>query len=238
MADYINKNILCQAYIHIEQDHLSAESLEKYVKSIESFTGQRAAFFLYPDAELEVKSKAGTLTLYVTILGTVTALFKAVGGYPTFRKGAIEIAEDVKRFADSVISESLFGARAKHDRIIRLESRTGVIGSLRHIVSLFDSLKKENGIRSPEWMVKQLDRTLEITENLINNLRSEDDKSFVCSGLASMLEMIPTTPAATRRVKSISEATARDFKDARSELTSLLAQHNLKSGSPAHRRLQ
>jgi len=157
VADYINKNILCQAYLHFETDEDSAEHRRAYLKYLQSFADQRAKFFLYPDVELESKSKPGTITAYISILGTikalhaaalVTLLYTGVTGYPKFRAGVVAIYDDVKRLAEVLISEGLFSAKTRRPQIIRLEARTGVIGTLRNIVADADAIKAQNGIRT------------------------------------------------------------------------------------------
>ncbi|MEE3915748.1 hypothetical protein [Pseudomonas viridiflava] len=58
MADYIDKSIICQAYIHIDPvpEGLDEEALKG---ELEGFLGVRAEFFLYKDVATQVELKEG-----------------------------------------------------------------------------------------------------------------------------------------------------------------------------------
>jgi hypothetical protein len=202
MADYINKNILCEAYLHIHPQHMDQERQAALLNNLRDFTTQRARFFLYEKVELDLRHKKGSLTLYVTILGTVGALYKAIGAYPKFREGAIAAFDDVKRLAEVIISEGLFDARARRTNIVRLEARTGVVGSLRKIVSQLDLVRQSDGARSARWMAAHLDQAFEDIRTLMENLRSEADRDFVAEGLAGLVDQLPVEPSPVRKKKN------------------------------------
>jgi hypothetical protein len=221
MADYINKNILCEAYIHIRLEHTSPARQEAYLHELKEFARKRARFFLYDEVELDLRHKKGSLTLYVTILGTIGALYKGIGEYPKFREGAMVAFEDVKRLADTIISEGLFGARAKKKQIVRLEARAGVVGSLRKIVGQLEMVKQSDGSRSGGWMAAKITATHEDISLLMGNLRSEKDKEFVISGLEDLVDQLPIVPAPMRR-KPQNSADIEAYKAARTDLLTYL----------------
>ncbi|MGF1845434.1 hypothetical protein L4C39_20035, partial [Vibrio clamense] len=88
MADYINKNILSQAYIHIEPQKLkSKEELAQFKVELEAFARQRIGFFLSPDLPIEIEFEEGSLIARITVLGTISVLFQFISGYKDFREG-------------------------------------------------------------------------------------------------------------------------------------------------------
>ena len=206
MANYINKNILCQAYIHVEPDEITEELLENLQNHLESFVKTRAEFFLYPNPEINIELKEGSIKVYATILGTVTTLFAGIANYPDFREGAILLYEDTKRLSDYITTESIFTTKARHNQVIRIEARTGVVGSLRKIVGELDALKSMNG---KEYANTHSDKIIDIkdqTLKLIDNLNSIDDVSLVKEGLLSIVTELPNLPLPPNKKTNSDEA--------------------------------
>lgn len=58
MADYINKNILSQAYVHIEpQAFETEEDLENFKINLTEFTESRVAFFYHQTFQYKLNLK-------------------------------------------------------------------------------------------------------------------------------------------------------------------------------------
>ena len=194
MADYINKNILCQAYIHIEPDDLAESDYEIYDRNLIEFTQERGKFFLYSDIDVELDSAEGSVKKYVTIMGTLGALYAGVAQYDDFRQGVITMYDDVKRMSEYIISEGLFTSKAKHDQIIRLEARTGVIGSLRKVIADIDLIIAKNGTVSAKQMSEMLERLHTDVSKLIDNLKNDNDINLVKTELSKLANTLPRKP--------------------------------------------
>lgn len=195
MADYINKNILCQAYVHVEPDEINNRLLSQLEAHLTTFVKSRAEFFLYPNPDVEIELKDGSIKLYATVLGTVTTLFAGIANYPEFREGAIMIYDDVKLLSEYITAESLFSTKARHHQVIRTESRTGVIGSMRKIVSDYDQLNSTEGELSPEQQVKKLAEINDHVNKLILNLHSNDDVKLIKEGFLGLTKGLPDRPS-------------------------------------------
>jgi hypothetical protein len=220
MADYINKNILCQAYLHVEGEESEGVDTANVLPELRDFAATRAEFFLYPEVELDTSSKEGSLIVYVTVLGTIGAL---IIKYPEFRAGVIAIYDDVKRFSEYLVSEGLFKTHSRRKEIVRVEARTGVIGSLRKIVSDIDSVRRENGVRSERWMAERLEKIGEQIDVLRKNLHSEEDRELVREGLRQMILELPKLPA-VRLHHTRSDEHASAYVAFRRELLNKLAE--------------
>jgi hypothetical protein len=174
MADYIDKNILCQAYIHIEiPQKLSKTEKEHIRKGLLEYAQARAKFFVYPDVEVEVEFKDGSLKAYLSIAG---AIYLAIGEYGDFRSGIDFLHADIKRLSDTLVSESLFLTKARPNQIVRTEARTGVIGQLKTLINDIDALEVSIGQISVDEAARRIKRISDDAEILLENLQNEKDK--------------------------------------------------------------
>lgn len=196
MADYINKNILSQAYIHVEPAELDTEEkLTEFKKQITEFARSRTNFYLHPDVSIEIEFEEGSLKARITVMGTIFLLMQGVSNYPDFREGVSLIYQDSKRLAEYLVSEVQFHTGAKHQDVIRLEARTGVVGSLHKVILQLDQIKRGAGgsILANDLETK-IDIALGDIEELLANLQESSDIELVQSGLSELVEEIPENP--------------------------------------------
>lgn len=219
MADYIDRNILCQAYIHIEPVQLGADQLEQLKRHLEAFISSRGQFFLYEAVAIDVEFKEGSLKVYATIAG---ALYIAIGQYGSFRDGVNFLAGDTKRLAECVVSESLFLSRSRHGNTIRAEARTGVVGSLKASMDRLQQISSEVGEVPLDRSTEQLTEVRESIEKVIGNLRDQNDPPFVADGLCAIVEeLIPTNPP-HRKGRRVTVASVALYRQERTKLVNFL----------------
>lgn len=192
MADYINSNILCQAYVHIDPVEIPEEKLELLRKELELFVTTRGRFFLYNEVNTKVEFKEGSLKVYGTILG---ALYIAIGQYGSFRSGVDYLAQDTKRLAECIASESLFLSQSRHKNILRVEARTGVAGNLKSIIDTLEQISRELADKDASISAKHLAEARDKIESLLGKLLDPKDIPFVKSGLCELFkELFPQIP--------------------------------------------
>lgn len=196
MADYINKNILSQAYIHVEPTELETEEqLLAFKNHISEFARSRTNFYLHPSVSIEIEIEEGTLKTRITIMGTIFLLMQSVSNYPDFREGVSLIYNDSKRLAEYMVSEAQFFAGSKHQDVIRLEARTGVVGSLQKVILQLEQIKRgADGSILAKDLVTKIDKTQSDIEDLINNLQNRMDIELVKNGLSGLVREIPKNP--------------------------------------------
>lgn len=175
MADYIDKSIICQAYIHIDPvpENLNEAALKA---QLEAFLGVRAEFFLYEDVGTEVELKEGSLKIYLTILGS---LYVGISQYPDFRQGVERLASDSKRVSEYAISESLFLTKSRHDCVLRTEARTGVCGTLKKIADEIDYIRRESGSADPSRLMARMEALKKDILTFKDNVTDTEDKAWV-----------------------------------------------------------
>lgn len=189
VADYIDKNILCQAYIHVHlPDELEDAELERIKQHLTEFANSRGKFFVYPEVEVSVEFRDGSLKSYITIAGVI---YIAIGQYGSFRGGVDYLYTDIKRLADSLVSESLFVTKSKHDSIVRTEARTGVIGSLKLLVDDINELESLMGQISVEETTRRLQKIKKDSDALLENVRSEDDVANIENEIGDFTDNLP-----------------------------------------------
>lgn len=192
MADYIDRSILCQAYIHILEPGIEPSEFDRVREVIRAFAQERGRHFLYGDVDAEVEFLPGSLKVKVTFLGKLTALILAYGA---LRGGVDYIIKDVKRIADTVSTESLFQAKGKSEDVLRIENRSGVVGTLKRISDGANWLEENNGRVSQAEMHEKIVELRKQVERLSGTLRGEEDREFVSDEVSELLEgQLPNTP--------------------------------------------
>jgi hypothetical protein len=184
MADYIDKSIICQAYLHIDPvpEGLNEDELKS---QLESFFGIRAQFFLYKNVGTEVELREGSLKVYLTILGS---LYAGIAQYPDFRTGIDLLAADAKRMSEYAVSESLFLTQSRHDCVLRTEARTGVCGTLKKIADEIDYIRRESGVADPSRLIGRMEALKKEVLIFKDNVTDPKDKAWVLARLTEYAE--------------------------------------------------
>jgi len=229
MADYIDRNILCQAYVHIDPVRLDEPQLDQLKRHLEVFITTRGQFFLYESVATDVEFKNGSLKVYATIAG---ALYIAIGQYGSFRDGVNFLAGDTKRLAECIVSESLFLSRSRHDNTVRAEARIGVVGSLKAAMDRIYQISNDLGTIPVDRSAEQLAEVRTSIEKIIGNLRDPHDPRFVSDGLCAIIDqLIPRHPP-HRRGQPVTEEAVAYYKRERIELSGYLKK--VSASGPQH----
>lgn len=215
MADYIDKNILCQAYIHVHVDEgLGRKNIAELEKELLAFTTARARFFVYPEVDVNVEFRDGSLKAYLTIAGGICL---AISNYGGLRSGIDILHSDIKRLADSLVNESLFVTKTRRHQIVRTEARTGVIGSLKVLVDDMKTVEDSLGQISVDEAARRVKRLREDAELLIENVKDEKDRDAVEADVELFTDGLPAKcPHPPEKVPD--DAAIFAYQDALSEL--------------------
>jgi len=214
VADYIDTNIICQAYLHIDPvpDDLDEEALKK---SLEEALGARARFFLFQEVETDVETKEGSLKVYASILGPILL---ALTQYPTFREGVTLLAQDAKRVSDYAVSECLFLSRSRHQSVLHTEARTGICGSLKKIADEADSILQASGNDDSSRLIDRMEKLKKDVLTFKDNLRSSADREYVLPRLKQYVDKQIPRKAVPYKNEAVPAAIAYRYMEARQEL--------------------
>lgn len=128
MANYINREVLCEAYTHLDiQTYSKQEDREKLEAELKDFIQPRAKFMFGDDVEVNIEFNEGSLITTIQIVGFVAQL---ISGYKDFTTGIDELTKDAVSFAQSTNSEVVFKTKTQNCNRVRLEKRTGVLGRI------------------------------------------------------------------------------------------------------------
>ncbi len=228
MADYINKNILSQAYIHVEPTGLETdEHLDEFKERIKSFALSRTHFFLSDGLDITIEFEDGSIKARITVIGTLMLLLQGISSYKDFREGLQLLYSDSKWLSDAIISEVLFQTKAKHHDVIRVEARTGVIGSIYKVLNQLERIKSgANGTMLASDLIGKIDDVQDELAKLMENICNNEDKEIVSSECKNIVTNFPETPIPPKD-KVNSTAAINDYRRKKNHLLNSIEKHLL-----------
>lgn len=214
MARYINKEIICEAYIHLEvDDSFSPEKIKKIEAELKSFFDARVKFLLGDSVQTEVETEPGSLKVKLTAFaGVATLLGAAVINYPDFREGVRTLHEDSKLLAEATNLETIFVTKTPSCDRLHAEARTGVIGRIAKLVSSIENLRDQaNNLAAPTKKT-DINRIIETTRavdnlsaeavKLLSKVQTDEDRFCIAKGLFSAFKQLPETLQAEKELKN------------------------------------
>lgn len=193
MADYINSNILSQSYVHVEPEwlnKLSDKDKKKFVAEIErkvtSFSEERIKFFLDDGVVIEISFKEGSIRAWVTTYGPILLLIgSTITNYSSFRESIGDLVSDVRQVATIVNSEVIFQSKSSKKEILHVESRKGIIGSIKRINDKIDGVSNrlKRGDCSATLINEELLHLHGLILELFSNIKDQKDKKHIATAL-------------------------------------------------------
>ncbi|MGL5814512.1 MAG: hypothetical protein ACRCYW_14435 [Aeromonas sp.] len=226
MADYINKNILSQAYIHVEPAGIETEEqLEAFKERIRAFALSRTEFFLSEGLDVNIEFEEGSIKTRVTVIGTLMFLLQGISSYKDFREGLQLLYSDSKWLSDAIISESLYQTKAKHHDVIRVEARTGIIGSIHKVLNQLERIKSgANGTMLASEIVEKIDDVQDELLKLMDNICDLNDRSLVAKECKCLVQELPEIPVPPKD-KINSNHAINEYRRKKSTLSSSIDIH-------------
>ena len=189
MADYIDKNILCEANVHVNlPGELAQEQLDSIKLHLTQFANSRAKFFVYPEVDVEVEFRSGSLKTCIKIAGS---LYAAMVAYGEFRTGVDFLYTDVKRLADTIVAECLFITKARHTSILRTEARTGVVGPLKILLDEMNTVECSLGQISVGEISRRIKKIKDDADVLLASVRAGQDRENIEGELERFADSLP-----------------------------------------------
>lgn len=179
MANYINTEILSEAYTHLDIELYNDKArLEQLRHDLEGFFRDRASFLFGGDVDIKVVFEEGSLRTKVIAVGSaVTILTAAISSYGSFRQGVTQLASDAGILAQSANMEVVFRTKTPLCDRLRIEKRKGVFGRVSALISGIDSL----ALRIEDSRLPTTKNQAKLVDDLINSMISwhqESDRLF------------------------------------------------------------
>jgi predicted transcriptional regulator len=226
VADYINKNILSQAYIHVEPTGIETEEqLEAFKENLRAFALSRTEFFLSDGLDINIEFEEGSIKARVTVIGTLMLLLQGISSYKDFREGLQLLHSDAKWLSDAIISESLYQTKAKHHDVIRVEARTGIIGSVHKILNQLGRIKSgAKGAMLASDIVEKIDDVQDELSKLMENICDLNDRNLVAQECKYLVQELPDIPVPPKD-KTNSDHAINEYRRKKSSLSSSVDIH-------------
>ncbi|WFX79022.1 hypothetical protein NFK13_13085 [Escherichia coli] len=236
MADYINSNILCESYVHVEPRWLKQvsavirkEKLSRIRNEIEDFADKRIKFFLSDDILIEIKFTEGSIKAKVTAYGPIILLFgSAILNYSSFRESVKQLASDMYRASSMLSSEMLFQTNSRNkSEILRIEARKGIVGSIERINNKIDSINSQLDSKdlSPMRINSELLDLNDMILTLLSNLKNIEDTKLVASALSDGVSKLSIHKSRFKLKNTLDESMYISLLNERESIIKNLAQY-------------
>jgi hypothetical protein len=236
VADYINSNILCESYIHVEPDWLKQvsdvirkEKLSLIKSEIEDFADKRIKFFLSDDVVIEIIFTEGSIKAWITAYGPIILLIgSAILNYSSFRESVKQLASDMHRASTMLSSEMLFQTNSRNkSEILRIEARKGIIGSLERINNKIDFIDSQLDGKdlSPTSINGDLLELNDMILMLLSNLKNAEDKKLVASALSDGVSKLSIRKSRFKLENKLDESMYISLLNERKSIIKNLAQY-------------
>jgi hypothetical protein len=199
MANYIDRELLCEAYTHLDiETHSDLNNREKLEAELREFILPRARFIFNEEVELRFEFEEGSLKTKIAVLGSAAVL---IGSYGDFRQGVDQLARDAVVLAQAANLEVIFKTRTLLCDRIRIEKRSGVFGRITDLLRQAQEIRDNAGhhrfpdtepdLNKVHTNVEALSTWYSDVDKLIQKLESNETRACVAAGLLEELERFP-----------------------------------------------
>ena len=174
MANYIKKEILSEAYTHLDIKLFNdKEKLETLRKDLTSFFKERASFIFETEVDILIEFEDGSLKTRVIAIGSAAAVIaNVVSAYPSFKEGVTQLANDAAVIAQSANFEVIFRTKTPYCDRLRVEKRKGVFGRVQALLIELESIATDiENSKLPSGK-----KAIAATDNIIDSLLQWDEK--------------------------------------------------------------
>lgn len=216
MANYIDKEIICEAYVHLDIDaSLSQAEILKIKNHVKHYFDERVKFLLGDSVETTVESAEGSLKLTLTAYAGIAALVGIMGAADAvdFSDFALTIKathEDSRMLAEATNLETIFATRTPSCDRLHAEARTGLVGKTAKLITALETLVGHaQNARAPSTKTEVL-RIDQIGQSVIKldndarkilaKVRSDEDRYCLAAGLYAAFKQLPSVLPAEREL--------------------------------------
>jgi hypothetical protein len=214
MANYIDKEIVCEAYVHLDvQEDLTELQIEKIERHLKKFFDDRVRFLLGEEVATEIETAEGSLKVKLTAFAGIAAL---LGGgvlkYPEFRDAVKAIYDDSRMLAEASNLETVFVTRTPSCDRLHAEARTGVIGKTAKLITALETIKSKTGninvpvsradIREIDQLGVAIGRLDAEMRNILEKVKTDEDRFCLAKGIHQAFNQLPEILSAETGLKN------------------------------------
>ena len=176
-----NKMKIGETYIHLTTD--TSPEFRDFAKSFlfsqANAIGQET---LRTEVEISVRIEEGSLTIWVTILGT---LLNALIFYGSIRSGIDQLVKDIRNISQFLIEKFFDEISIPEEEIYRLERRLGVPGKIQRLFKKIDRLEKNDRLGTTGESSSVMKKMKKEIFQILKEMEEEKDRQFFLQSLPS-----------------------------------------------------
>lgn len=205
MANYINSEILSEAYSHLDIEiYNDKEKLKKLENELSAFFLERATFLFGNDVRIEIEFERGSLRTKIKVLGGAALIVgSALITYGSFRQAMDYLAKDATLLAESANLEMIYRTKAAHCDRVAIEKRRGIFGRVdtflgeldlinRTIASEINLPTNARALKEFNGHLDRLNTWQKQTNKLMGKLTTDSTRACIAAGLLEELERFPS----------------------------------------------
>lgn len=214
MANYIDKEIICEAYVHLDIDtNLTAVDILRVKTHVKRYFDERVKFLLGESVETTVDSAEGSLKLTLTAYAGIAALVGVVGAvdsvdFPAFSTTIKGTYEDSRMLAEATNLEAIFATRTPSCDRLHAEARTGLVGKTAKLVTALETLAVQAqqayapSTKTEVLRIDQLGQSVlkldSEARKILAKVQSDQDRYCLAAGLYAAFKQLPSALPAER----------------------------------------
>jgi hypothetical protein len=203
MANYIDKEILAEAYTHLAIELFDDKvALEKLRRELLTFFQERASFIFENDVQIAIEFEEGSLKTRVIAYGSAAAIILgAVSQYGSFRDSVTQLANDAVGLAHAANIEVVFRTKTRYCDRLRVEKRKGVFGRVATYLNDLDGIASDievsklptsqKKVEEVEELVNRLVRWDQQVDRLFEKLEEGETQACIANGLRDEVLRLP-----------------------------------------------
>lgn len=214
MTNYINTEILCEAYSKLDIDIFhDKKKLKALEQQLVTFFEERAKFSFGNDVRVEVEFEEGSLITKLKVIGgAVAVLAAAVSSYGSFREGVTQIASDATMLAQSANYEVIFRTKTAYCNRMDAERRKGIFGRVQVLLDSLDNVQQElaeDEIPKSSAALAKFEKSIDAllaweqsSDKFFRKISDAPTIGCIAAGLLEELEKLPEEPKWKLEIKN------------------------------------
>lgn len=200
MANYIDQELLCEAYTHFNIEEYPSEATRAQLKTeLKHFFEERAKFLFGEEISIEIEFEEGSLKTKLKVIGkkSILGAVALVTAYGSIRAGIDSIARDSTMLAQSGILEIAFRSKTAFCDQVAVERRKGVFGRASEFMTQLDGIRdvlntstipdKQEALNTFNRRINDLITWDQRIDSLFAKLENSSTKGCIAAGLLEEL---------------------------------------------------
>jgi hypothetical protein len=189
---------LAQTYIHLNPFEIDEVKINRFMSELEGF-GKQAALELYSrPIDLDIRIEEGSLKAWITVMGSIGAIYHGIAVYPDFKAGMETLVEDARTYGTLLLDKFIPTSGAAPEQIYRTERRSMTPGKIHRVIVRLEDLQQH----LPQLSKEEASRRLDAIKGDLLRLQYDLDNNEISAMLNALpRDGLPALPATPEQLK-------------------------------------